>query len=177
MKALSLFSLAFAILVSTIALPFSSPALASCGTKSHQMSMNTMSDMQDMGMSDDMPMCCKMGLDHKKMTGGEAKADALNGEGEPVMESMDEHGMSGMKNEKEGQAGKQPDTAVKDLVCSMTVDPKTAETSVYKGKTYYFCSKEDKALFEKSPEKYVKPEKKKEGSKGKKQQASSCCSM
>ncbi len=43
-----------------------------------------------------------------------------------------------------------------DPVCSMKVDPKTAEKFVYKGKTYYFCSKADKETFEKSPEKYVK---------------------
>ena len=43
-----------------------------------------------------------------------------------------------------------------DPVCSMKVDPKRAEKSVYKGKTYYFCSKEDKDAFDKSPQKYVK---------------------
>ncbi len=43
-----------------------------------------------------------------------------------------------------------------DPICSMKVDPKTAEKSVYKGKTYYFCSKEDKAEFDKSPDKYAK---------------------
>ena len=50
-------------------------------------------------------------------------------------------------------------TEVEDPVCSMTVDPKTAEKAVLEGKTYYFCSKEDKAKFEKSPENYVKPDK------------------
>ena len=50
-------------------------------------------------------------------------------------------------------------TEVKDPVCQMSVDPKTAsEKAVYKGKTYYFCSKEDKETFVKNPEKYVKPE-------------------
>ena len=43
-----------------------------------------------------------------------------------------------------------------DPVCTMKVDPKTAEKTVYKGKTYYFCSKEDKAEFDKSPDKYAK---------------------
>jgi len=53
-------------------------------------------------------------------------------------------------------------TEVKDPVCSMTVEPKTAaDKATYKGKTYYFCSKEDKATFVKSPEKYVKAEEKK----------------
>ena len=59
-------------------------------------------------------------------------------------------------------ADKAPKTEVKDPVCSMTVDPKTAaDKATYKGKTYYFCSKEDKATFMKSPEKYVKADDKK----------------
>lgn len=50
-----------------------------------------------------------------------------------------------------------PKTEVKDPVCSMTVEPKTAAAkATYKGKTYYFCSKEDSDTFLKSPEKYVK---------------------
>ena len=45
---------------------------------------------------------------------------------------------------------------VKDPVCGMTVDPKTAAgKSEFKGQTYYFCSKGCKATFDKSPEKYV----------------------
>jgi len=46
--------------------------------------------------------------------------------------------------EKPAQAQKQAKeetTPQVDLVCGMTVDPKTAEGKyVYKGKTYYFCS-------------------------------------
>jgi YHS domain-containing protein len=44
---------------------------------------------------------------------------------------------------------------VKDPVCGMTVDPKTSEKASYKGKTYYFCSKEDKEAFEKTPDQYT----------------------
>ncbi len=45
---------------------------------------------------------------------------------------------------------------VKDPVCGMDVDPKTAAAkSEYKGQTYYFCSKGCKADFDKSPEKFV----------------------
>jgi YHS domain-containing protein len=52
------------------------------------------------------------------------------------------------------------DKMVKDIVCGMTVDPKTASaTSEYKGQTYYFCSKGCKAQFEKNPEKYIGGEK------------------
>ncbi len=47
----------------------------------------------------------------------------------------------------------------KDPVCGMTIDPKTAAASTrYKGKTYYFCSKMCKTMFEREPEKYVKAE-------------------
>jgi len=41
-------------------------------------------------------------------------------------------------------------------VCGMDVDPKTAEKSVYKDKTYYFCMPEHKEQFEKTPQKFVK---------------------
>ena len=45
---------------------------------------------------------------------------------------------------------------VVDPVCGMKVDPKTALTSTHAGKTYYFCSKEDKAKFDKTPDSYLK---------------------
>ena len=45
---------------------------------------------------------------------------------------------------------------VKDPVCGMTIDPKTAAgKSEYKGQTYYFCSNGCKRAFDKDPEKYV----------------------
>lgn len=45
---------------------------------------------------------------------------------------------------------------VKDVVCGMTIDPKTAAgKSDYKGHTYYFCSKGCKAQFDKNPAKFV----------------------
>lgn len=45
----------------------------------------------------------------------------------------------------------------KDPVCGMEVDPKTATAkSTYQGKTYYFCSIDDKKVFDKEPQKYVK---------------------
>ena len=44
----------------------------------------------------------------------------------------------------------------KDVVCGMTVDPKSAGAkSEYQGKTYNFCSKGCKAAFDKNPAKYV----------------------
>ena len=44
-----------------------------------------------------------------------------------------------------------------DPVCGMEVDPATAAaTSVYEGKTYYFCDKNEKVQFDKDPEKFLK---------------------
>jgi P-type Cu+ transporter len=44
----------------------------------------------------------------------------------------------------------------KDPVCNMDVDEKNAaDTSVYKGKTYYFCAKGCKEKFDKDPEKFL----------------------
>jgi YHS domain-containing protein len=45
---------------------------------------------------------------------------------------------------------------VKDIMCGMEVDPKTAEKSTYNGKTYYFCSRGEKVEFDKNPSKYAK---------------------
>ena len=45
---------------------------------------------------------------------------------------------------------------LKDPVCGMDVDPKTAAgKSDYKGQTYHFCSTGCKKAFDKEPEKYV----------------------
>ncbi|HJX28359.1 MAG TPA: YHS domain-containing protein [Thermoanaerobaculia bacterium] len=46
---------------------------------------------------------------------------------------------------------------VTDPVCGMKIDAKTAAgKSVYAGKTYYFCSADEKAKFDKDPQKYLK---------------------
>ncbi len=43
-----------------------------------------------------------------------------------------------------------------DPVCGMQVDErKAAGTSVYRGRTYHFCSSGCKAAFDKEPEKYA----------------------
>jgi len=39
--------------------------------------------------------------------------------------------------------------------CGMDVDPKISPNSVYKGKTYYFCSDDDKKTFDTAPDKFV----------------------
>jgi len=43
----------------------------------------------------------------------------------------------------------------KDPVCGMSVDPKTAVSSQYEGKTYYFCCNGCKTSFDKEPQKYL----------------------
>jgi len=49
----------------------------------------------------------------------------------------------------------------KDPVCNMSVDEKkAAATSVYKGKTYYFCANACKEKFDKDPQKFLPKEKK-----------------
>ena len=40
-------------------------------------------------------------------------------------------------------------------VCTMDVDPKIAPKSVYRGKTYYFCTSDHKSAFEAAPAKFV----------------------
>jgi transcriptional regulator GlxA family with amidase domain len=40
-------------------------------------------------------------------------------------------------------------------VCGMDVDPASAPKSVFKGKTYYFCSDDDKKTFDAAPDKFV----------------------
>ena len=49
------------------------------------------------------------------------------------------------------------EAAMKDPVCGMDVDPaKAAATSEYEGKTYYFCAKVCKTIFDANPKHYVK---------------------
>ncbi len=45
---------------------------------------------------------------------------------------------------------------VKDLVCGMMIDPKTAAaTRVHEGTTYYFCAQGCAKAFEADPKKYI----------------------
>ena len=58
-------------------------------------------------------------------------------------------------SQKQAQV-KEETTPQTDYVCGMTVDPKTAEGKyAYKGKMYYFCSRDDQQEFSKSPDKYI----------------------
>ena len=76
------------------------------------------------------------------------------------MMNKEQGGMKGMGMMGSGAAAgsSSPSTSaskVVDPVCGMEVDMATGPSLTYKGKTYYFCSEEDKAKFEKNPEQYV----------------------
>jgi Cu+-exporting ATPase len=47
-----------------------------------------------------------------------------------------------------------------DPVCGMMVETATAPKTEYKGKTYYFCSIDEKKEFDKAPSTYIKLDKK-----------------
>ena len=76
-----------------------------------------------------------------------------------TMASVFAQSQSAQKSDQSSQTQKQvkeETTPQKDPVCGMTIDPKTAESKyVYKGKTYYFCSKEDQETFAKNPGKFA----------------------
>jgi Cu+-exporting ATPase len=53
-----------------------------------------------------------------------------------------------------------PAKEAQDPVCGMMVDTSTAPKTEFKGKTYYFCSIDEKKEFDKAPATYIKVEKK-----------------
>jgi Cu+-exporting ATPase len=53
-----------------------------------------------------------------------------------------------------------PPKEAQDPVCGMMVETKDSPKSDYKGKTYYFCSLDDKKEFDKAPATYIKTDKK-----------------
>jgi Cu+-exporting ATPase len=53
-----------------------------------------------------------------------------------------------------------PAKQAQDPVCGMMVDTATAPKTELKGKTYYFCSIDDKKEFDKAPSTYIKVDKK-----------------
>jgi YHS domain-containing protein len=53
-----------------------------------------------------------------------------------------------------------PVKEAQDPVCGMMVDTANAPKTEFKGKTYYFCSIDEKKEFDKAPSTYIKVEKK-----------------
>lgn len=66
-------------------------------------------------------------------------------------------GHAGGGHEEHGRGGPEPGAGpVKDPVCGMEVDPQnSAFASVYRGRTYRFCSASCRDKFEQSPAKYA----------------------
>ena len=60
------------------------------------------------------------------------------------------------KKADEKQAAKE----AQDPVCGMMVETANAPKSEFKGKTYYFCSIDEKKEFDKAPSTYIKLDKK-----------------
>ena len=58
------------------------------------------------------------------------------------------------------KAEQKPVKEVQDPVCGMMVDPAASPKSEYKGKSYYFCSLDDKKEFDKNPTTFIKADKK-----------------
>ena len=67
---------------------------------------------------------------------------------------MKSHGQHGGDTPHSAQADKSAAT-VTDPVDKATLDTAVALTSVYRGKTYYFASAENRAIFEAKPEQYA----------------------
>jgi YHS domain-containing protein len=62
-----------------------------------------------------------------------------------------------MNGGSRGETGVRGLLMVKDPVCGMTIDEKTAKgQSQYNGQTYYFCAPICKTKFDQDPAKYVK---------------------
>jgi Cu+-exporting ATPase len=120
-------------------------------------------------------------MEEAKASGDTGKMRAALDDGQKSLAEMSEHmtqcrkmmammhSMGGMHSMMEGmhggESGSKPDASkapatVVDPVCGMKVDPKTAAAKAeYKGRTYYFCSVEEKERFEKDPQQYVNPAK------------------
>ncbi len=58
------------------------------------------------------------------------------------------------------KAEEKPVKEAQDPVCGMMVDTATSPKTVYKGKSYYFCSIDEKKEFDKAPSTYIKVDKK-----------------
>ena len=92
----------------------------------------------------------------KHMDACEKMCAAKMGQGGHEGHNMQHGGHAGHGAAPAATAQAKPEL-VTDPVCGMKIDPKTAAgKSVYAGKTYYFCSADEKAKFDKEPAKYVK---------------------
>ena len=74
------------------------------------------------------------------------------------MEYQGQGWMNESSNSVYAKVGTEKDNSPYCPVCGMDVDPKTADRSDYRGKTYYFCMPTHKQQFDAAPEKFVKAE-------------------
>jgi YHS domain-containing protein len=66
------------------------------------------------------------------------------------------HGGGGHRHDGSGEGGHHPEAGSNiDPVSGQAVDPQTAVTSAYQGKTYYFATRENRDRFEAAPEQYA----------------------
>jgi YHS domain-containing protein len=72
------------------------------------------------------------------------------------MEYQGQGWMNESSNSIYAKVGTDVDNSPYCLVCGMDVDPQTAPSSSYKGKTYYFCMPGHKHQFDATPEKFLK---------------------
>jgi YHS domain-containing protein/putative intracellular protease/amidase len=72
------------------------------------------------------------------------------------MEYQGQGWMNESSNSIYAKVGTEEDHSPFCPVCGMDIDSKTADRSVYKGKTYYFCMPGHKQQFDTAPEKFVK---------------------
>ena len=67
---------------------------------------------------------------------------------------------AGAQDAKKTQKPEQTPKEALDPVCGLTIVTANAPKSDFKGKTYYFCSLDDKKEFDRAPASYIKVEKK-----------------
>lgn len=133
---------------------------------------------QTLAMDDMMKQC----VEHCRTAGGEQAGSQADGgkrsmgcmammgmenmKGMPEMQNMPAmKGMPGMASEARQDApaavstrqSPKMATSLRELerVCGQKLDPRTTPKSTYKGKTYYFCSDDDKTQFDGNAEQFV----------------------
>lgn len=97
-------------------------------------------------MTEHMSMCMNM-MDMMERMHGKGGKEGMGG-----MMSGGHMGMMQGQQELKFAAS----VAELDKLCGTRPDPKTAPRATYQGRTYYFCSDDDRAAFQKNPAKYVK---------------------
>lgn len=88
------------------------------------------------------------------ISGCAEKAQTTGNELQGTSENITSTEMTNMDSAAMTNADSDSSTVV-DVVCKMKVDKSVVDTSVYKGKAYYFCAPDCKKKFDETPEKYI----------------------